>query len=255
MAALRGDALLARGASLLAASPDARLWAIAVCGPAPGAHGALADVPALLAAGADPSALAWPEWDYVAMAAAALRACADAGGYESAGLPCALNRYAALHGAALADASDDGALVALLARAASSVDVRGAYDNWTPLHVAIGAGHVGAVRALLLAGAHPLARRGGVSGSLPLAQALALPDAAASSAIAQLLRQAIARGGLPEPPPLPRLCRRAPRRCLPRALCCDARELPREADRACNWRARQRNAWLRRVRQARPARR
>ena len=197
MAALRGDALLARGASLLAASPDARLWAIVVCGPAP-SHGTLKDVPALLAAGADPAALAWPEWDYVAIAAAAMRACADHDGGAENVLPLALNRYAALHAASLY--ADDGALVALLAPAASNVDVRGAYDNWTPLHAAIGAGLVGSVRELLAAGAHPLARRGGLNGSLPLDKALELPDRAASSAIAKLLRTAIAREPLPAPP-------------------------------------------------------
>jgi hypothetical protein len=199
MAALRGDALLARGASLLAASPDARLWAIVVCGPAP-SHGTLADVPALLAAGADPAALGWEEWDYVTIAAAAMRACADNGGYTRASLAisCAMNRYAALHGATLDHG--DGALVASLARAASNVDVRGAYDNWTPLHAAIEARCVVSVRALLLAGAHPLARRD-EGGPLPLEQALALPNTAASTAIAELLRKAIDGKPLPEPPP------------------------------------------------------
>ena len=200
MSSLRGDALLARGASLLAACPHARLWAIAVCGAAP-SHGTYADVPALLAAGADPAYLGWPEWDFVAIAAAAMRACTDHGDRcDENVVPVTMNRYAALHAAALVD-DGKGTFVAQLAPAASDVDVRGLWDNWTPLHVAVGAGAVGSVRALLKAGAHPLARRGGVNGSLPLDRALELADKAASSAIAQLLREAIAREPLPAPPP------------------------------------------------------
>ncbi len=116
----RGDELIARGAALLASSPSARLWAITVVGPAP-SHGTLASIPALLAAGADPSCLSWSEEDYVAMAAAALRACDDHGSCQdfSLSMSSVYNRYSALHGAAL---GFDGALVSQLARAASSVD-------------------------------------------------------------------------------------------------------------------------------------
>jgi hypothetical protein len=193
----RGDALIARGAALLASSPSARLWAITVVGPAP-SHGTLASIPGLLAAGADPSYLSWSEEDYVAMALAALRACSDHDRSTDLAPPvCSIhNRYSALHGAAL---SSEGALVSQLARAASSVDVRGLCDTWTPLHAAIGGVCPSSVKALLLAGAHPLARIG-YSDEEPLQQALTLPRTPDSQAIIKMLRDALAGAALRAPP-------------------------------------------------------
>jgi hypothetical protein len=189
------DALIGRGAALLAASPSAKLWAHAVCG-------LPCDARALLAAGADPSARL-PEGDYVAVAAAALRASAERGNEAATGawFPQVLNRYAALHGAALA--SDGGALAALLAPAASDVDVRGEFDAWTPLHVAVSECQLAATRALLAAGADPRARSGGKT---PLAHAQALPDTAPARGIVRALKSALAAATAaarpPPPPPL-----------------------------------------------------
>ena len=198
---LFGDALLAHGDALLASSPSARLLALAfaLCG-------APDDVGALLAAGADPVAV-WPQNDFIAIAAAALRAAAIRDSTNPAHNPhnlrpavaLIMNQYTALHGAAY---FNNGVLITALASATSSVDVRG-YDCWTPLHVALKAVCPSAVRALLRAGAHPRAERSEPDSS-PLSLALKLPDTASSRAIVKALKEALKAvpGAAPPPPPV-----------------------------------------------------